>query len=338
VGRTPDGTLWVVGDPTFRLNPANLSFQIYAPSFAANLGMDFPFDAAGDPRDSTVVFAGYQSGIGLRVRRYDPDTGTGSFILNDTSPMTFGPGNACVVGADGTMGVQTATVLLKIPAANPPGYQVFDDATVGRLGGVALDTDGNYLVIEDGTDGSRLMKVDAGSGAFSSIVDLASVLPPGGFLRAVVTDPSLDAYVGDDAGGISVVHRSAGNTIETLPPLGPDCEDLLWVESSGTVFVPPVDPPAAPRVLALAPGMPNPFRDETLVRFSLPTEGDATLDVYDLSGRRVRTLARGTAAAGDHAIAWDGRDDDGGPLGAGLYFARLIFGGEARKTKLILAP
>lgn len=336
VGRTPDGTLWVAGDPTFRLNPSTLSFQIFPASFGATLGMDYPFDVAGDPRDSTVVFAGYQSGIGLRVRRYDPKNSAVSFILNDLAPMTFGPANSVVVSGDGTMGVQTASTFLKIPAANPASYSVFDDASVQATAAAALDADGNYLVVEMGTASRRLFKIDRTSGAYTSLVDLGPSVDPEAFLRAVDSTPALDVYYGDDQGAVHVVHRSAGNSFEALPSL-PDVEDLLYVDGP-TVSVEPIEPSAAPRVLQLAPGMPNPFRAVTLLRFSLPSEGDVTLDLYDLSGRRVRTLARGSAAAGEHAFAWDGRDDGGSRLGAGLYFVRLSFGGEARKTKLILAP
>ncbi|MCR4439556.1 MAG: FlgD immunoglobulin-like domain containing protein [bacterium] len=47
------------------------------------------------------------------------------------------------------------------------------------------------------------------------------------------------------------------------------------------------------------------------------------VDLYNVAGRKVRTLAEGLQAAGWHQLRWDGRDDRGGPLPRGVYFCRL---------------
>jgi hypothetical protein len=78
-----------------------------------------------------------------------------------------------------------------------------------------------------------------------------------------------------------------------------------------------------PRTLALARPSPNPAASGTLLGFALPREAAVSLAVYDAGGRLVRTLARGTLSAGDHAIAWDLRDDAGRRASAGIYFVRL---------------
>lgn len=80
---------------------------------------------------------------------------------------------------------------------------------------------------------------------------------------------------------------------------------------------------ATPARLAFALPAPTPFRDRTVLRFVLPSDGPATLDVYDVAGRRVRRLVRGTLSSGAHAAPWDGRDEEGKPLPAGTYFVRL---------------
>jgi hypothetical protein len=95
-------------------------------------------------------------------------------------------------------------------------------------------------------------------------------------------------------------------------------------------------PPAAPRTaLALAAG-PNPFRGATTLRCSAPRGGRAELAVFDLAGRRLRTLLAGFVPAGDHEILWNGDDDAGHPLGPGLYFCRFRLDDEARTKRLIL--
>jgi hypothetical protein len=90
------------------------------------------------------------------------------------------------------------------------------------------------------------------------------------------------------------------------------------------------DAPVTRRMLRNSP---NPFRALTTLAFELPRAERVTLRVYDIGGRRVRTLAEARALApGAHRFEWDGRDDAGAPLQAGLYFARLE-AGEARETR-----
>lgn len=80
----------------------------------------------------------------------------------------------------------------------------------------------------------------------------------------------------------------------------------------------------------------NPARGGVEFGFSLPRSGTARLRVYDIGGRLVRTLADGSLPAGDGRASWDGRDDDGRPLGGGLYFGRLETADGVVTTKLTL--
>jgi hypothetical protein len=68
---------------------------------------------------------------------------------------------------------------------------------------------------------------------------------------------------------------------------------------------------------------PNPFNAMTAVEFNMPKPQHASLDIYDIAGRRVRNLMSMRLPAGHHRILWDGRDDSGSRLGSGLYLARL---------------
>ncbi len=95
-------------------------------------------------------------------------------------------------------------------------------------------------------------------------------------------------------------------------------------------------PPAA--VLSLAAVRPNPSQGSRTLRFSLPVAGPVRLELYDPSGRRVRTLAAGTLAAGSHERSWDGRDDRGHVAPAGLYFVRLRAGRESRTERFVQLP
>jgi serine protease AprX len=100
------------------------------------------------------------------------------------------------------------------------------------------------------------------------------------------------------------------------------------------VSTPPIDPLRAPG-LWLAPAVPNPAHRSTLLRFRLEREGELDLAIFTGAGRRLRTLARGVRATGEHAIRWDGLDDRGDLTAAGMYFVRLESRGEVAGCKVI---
>ena len=93
-----------------------------------------------------------------------------------------------------------------------------------------------------------------------------------------------------------------------------------------------VTPPRAPSIA------PNPAREQCTVRFTVPAAGRVTVAIYDLAGRRVRSLVTGTLAAGEHSVVWDRRDDAGRVCGNGLYFARVRTDGQWRATRVLLTP
>lgn len=86
----------------------------------------------------------------------------------------------------------------------------------------------------------------------------------------------------------------------------------------------------------LAANRPNPFGRETTLSFVLPRAARAELSVFDLSGRRLRTLVQGEIGAGNHQIAWDGTDAEGRRLSAGVYLYRLEALGESLTGRMTL--
>jgi hypothetical protein len=79
------------------------------------------------------------------------------------------------------------------------------------------------------------------------------------------------------------------------------------------------------RELALS-ASPNPFTSRTSIQFALPAAGEATIRVYEITGRLVRTIHRTGLSGGAHSIAWDGRDELGQNVAAGVYLYRLESG------------
>lgn len=98
-----------------------------------------------------------------------------------------------------------------------------------------------------------------------------------------------------------------------------------------------VMPPAAPaRTLRLDDAWPNPFNPTTNLRYTLPWNDAVAVTVHDVQGRVVRTLVSGSQDAGEHQVAWDGRDDGGRPVPSGAYFGRVVACGQVRSVKLAL--
>ena len=75
--------------------------------------------------------------------------------------------------------------------------------------------------------------------------------------------------------------------------------------------------------LSLLPPRTNPARVSMTLRYALPRGADVRLAIFDLSGRRIRSLVSEPQAAGEHVVDWDLRDEQGRAVNASVYFARL---------------
>ncbi len=94
--------------------------------------------------------------------------------------------------------------------------------------------------------------------------------------------------------------------------------------------------PESPALTAAVAAWPNPFNPSTQVKFTVPAAGSVILDIYDIQGRLVKTLARGHFAEGDHVRRWDGTTDSGGRASSGHYIVRMDAGSHQATTKLTL--
>lgn len=101
-------------------------------------------------------------------------------------------------------------------------------------------------------------------------------------------------------------------------------------------------PEPGPRPLVLqAPnagtGLANPFLAGGEIRFVLPEPSAVQADIFDVSGRRVRSLISGVMCpAGPNGRAWDGTGDDGMKLVSGTYFYRIEAGSHRETRRLLL--
>jgi hypothetical protein len=78
-----------------------------------------------------------------------------------------------------------------------------------------------------------------------------------------------------------------------------------------------------PVTFDLAQNRPNPVRSQTSVLYQLPREARVLIQVYDRTGKLVRTLIDEVQQAGYKSVAWNGQDECGGEVPSGVYFYRI---------------
>ena len=114
--------------------------------------------------------------------------------------------------------------------------------------------------------------------------------------------------------------------------------DDVWALEGLTPDIPTVtlDVEYRPAVFSLHPNFPNPFNTSTTIRYELPRSAPVELTIYDLLGRKMRTLVDRMQDAGTHAVVWDGKDGRNRFVGSGAYLYRLKAGGLVKTRKLLL--
>ncbi len=93
---------------------------------------------------------------------------------------------------------------------------------------------------------------------------------------------------------------------------------------------------AKPQAFVLQQNYPNPFNPATEIRYYLPRATPVELAVFDVQGRKIRTLVQGQQAVGEKAVVWDGADDHNRAVPSGIYFYRLRAGAFQETRKMIL--
>jgi hypothetical protein len=108
----------------------------------------------------------------------------------------------------------------------------------------------------------------------------------------------------------------------------------FWFTPGGVIVSAEESLPVTPLVHAMAHAAPNPFRSGTVISYAVADDNPVRLQLFDVSGRRVRMLVDAPTTAGFHQVAWDGRDEQGRALSSGIYYARIQIGrwSETRKV------
>jgi hypothetical protein len=106
--------------------------------------------------------------------------------------------------------------------------------------------------------------------------------------------------------------------------------------TSVTLAVEEITTGGIPTAYSLAQNYPNPFNPSTAIEFTLPRPGQVTLEIYDIIGRKVRTLLSDVLTAGTKRVVWDGNSADGTSVASGVYFYRIAAGSYSETRKMLL--
>ena len=334
---SPDGTRIVYESPRYG----------WAQLFMINT------DGTGDHRVLSSTFYGQSA-------TWSPDGAKLAFAHSSNNGQAGGAGTIWAVGSNGTGLAQLSPVGADDwnPHWSPDGTRIVFCSTVGGHTEIfIMDADGSDRALLTSGTAHRVAPRWSPDGTKIAY----SLFPtPGvwtaGSIHVMNADGSGDVAVTDSAttnmgvawspeGDRIAFHsnRSGCFQVYTVATNGTDLRRVTWAASTPGDFVGswgvvtlPAGVGGGAGGAALTLSVTSPARGRALIRFTTAREGRATLQVFDSTGRLVRTLMRQPVGAGAHSVTWDGRDAAGGACPAGVYHCRLAGGGVSRSARLVL--
>ena len=129
------------------------------------------------------------------------------------------------------------------------------------------------------------------------------------------------------------ISADAGEGVE--PGAGNDGV-FVFINQSSPVTAVASELATMPTAFALGANYPNPFNPTTTIPLTVPADAeDVDVSIYNVLGQPVRQVWTGPLAAGEHRLGWDGRDELGQAVAAGVYLYRLQVGEQTRLRKMV---
>jgi hypothetical protein len=256
----------------------------------------------------------------------------------------------------------TAAVIAQSEESLVPNYE-FDNGTNGWWigkndpagdpipsidGSGALSGD-NALMIEvsdGGTEGWHILaiaKVALDSGKTYKLEFMADAdMPLNASVRfANAVDPYedysevLDFTIGGDDiefGPLYYTYDRSDEQIDVKYFLGGVSDVTIWLDWVVVLESDPTAPVEEPEFVvqsfSLDQNFPNPFNPQTRIVYQLPEQSDVNLTIFDLSGRKLKTLVQSDLSAGSHAVSWNGTDEQGRAVSSGMYLYQITAKGK----------
>ena len=259
----------------------------------------------------------------VKFQQYDDyPVATDGFAIDDISVTV-------VTGGGGAITAETESNNTSGTANGPVG------TGVGVTGSISSSSDQDYFYFDVTTAGNVSVSLSIGSGADldwflynSALTEVArgytTANPEVG--NASVTPGRYYLMVDGYLSAVSSYTLTVNGGLANIAMIG--TEKPRHVHEADAIRVPLVN--------MLHANSPNPFRASTAIRFSVVEAGKALLMIYDLNGRKVRTLLNGELTAGEHTVQWNGRGDDGSVSKPGFYFYSLDAPGFRQTRKMVM--
>jgi dienelactone hydrolase len=268
----------------------------------------------------------YQSnGDTAWVRRYDGPEDSTDYAY---AIAVDGSGNVYVTGYSISSGSGRDYATIKYL---PDG----DTAWVVRYNGRANDHDEAWALAVDNSGNVYVTGRSVGSG---TLWDYATIKYQSNGDTAWVRRYNGPAGNGNDH-AVALAVDSSGNVYVTGESKGDGTGyDYCTIKYSpkSTDVKDETENRGGPSEFALSQNYPNPFNPTTKIEFTLAKSGFVTLQIYDILGRKVRTLVSEHLSSGYKSVLWDGKNDDEKDVASGVYFYQLKVGDLSQPKKMLL--
>lgn len=319
------------GDGTFE-SPAHVlvdqnPYDIRAADLNGDQNMDLAVANWGvfGGNNKVSILLGTAIGTFQLVTTYEVGQGPRNLVIADLNGDRI-PDIATGNTGSGTTGIETMSVLRGrgdgsfFPAVTYDGAYSPDLLGASGITAGDPDQDGDLDVMVSNAGSSDICFYEnRGDGTFE---------PP---IRYGLNKNAFAPFYADFTGdGVADLAAVVG-----LPPSGL-FGAVTIVRGNGTAPAGLALPSGESTFLRLPPPSPNPFSRWTRLRYFVQADGTARLGIFDLAGRRIRSLLQATGHPGAGEIWWDGRDDLGRPVRSGIYLIRLQVGDSMATQKVSL--
>jgi hypothetical protein len=316
-----DADLTITGVPVAATTPIHLEAGWNLVSYLPQIADTIP-DALASIHDHLVVALGFVNGVGLT---YDPNLpgysnlnymgpgyGYWTKVLNDDLLIYPGSGPSVVFRQTPMVAAKAVTdskISVSRQWINLYSYKLTMDGNAVPTGAEIL------AVTSDGT-----------------VVGQATIEENGKF--------GFMPVYGDDASTSEKDGVGVGEEFILVVDGVKSAESFTWSTNGEKIEIGPLTARTSsellPKDFKLAQNYPNPFNPTTTISFSLPEPMHATVEIYNILGKKVKTLFNDLAEAGENSVVWQGDNDSGQPAASGVYFYRMKAGDFQQSRKMIL--
>ncbi|MFO7891330.1 MAG: C1 family peptidase [bacterium] len=223
-------------------------------------------------------------------------------------------------------------VILRWAFASDLAYCTEDESSLyGYFVDDIIVSDGNTVIFENHGEDNGEMVIDGYSGETAdwlSINNGVGTVPAGSHFSVDLSIDTKDLEPGDYEGSVVFTVSDTLQKRIRIPV-------ILTVEKKETGIADNSEN-QHPSTIQLYDNYPNPFNPNTMISYYLPQRSFVEIKIYDMRGRKIRSLIKETQNSGQKCITWNGRDDSNEAVSSGMYIYSLQIEGNMLFKKMLL--